>query len=695
MEVWANKMKKIGIVFCLMLGMGSLFYARDITQRNPETIFLTEKSIADYASFQEKVLEKHSLVIKRENVDRESFNLAVKELASLCMDDCQIITQESLVKKSDFHSEHNELMTLEGKNFHALLVTDNTDDSLKKIIHFTKNNMFWNSPHTSYAGLPYTNYLLDEYSHSIQDFLFPAMFILGLVISILFIRKIKTALIVYLPCLFSAGFSLATIKYFYHDMNMVTSIIPLVVFTVILSLSFHLYFSLLELGTLKNVIKVKWAPIFLMMFTTYIGFLSLMWAEINVVRVFGLLSSQLVLSTTLFCFLWYGLFENKLVNVAIGNQTAKEQSHFFLPNLFKYSLPKWGILFIICISFLCAIFIPYKLDIITDATLYFPKKTQVREKIIDVTQTVSGMPIMEISIDLKHELDHENALEIEKSEDLISQIPFTQKYTLVSNNQLVKKVNYEYSGHFVIPESFESYLMLRSQLPFSLQESYAIDGPHYRLTVLGRPMNFSEYKKDLNIMEDFLRKKGYSFKINGIHHNLMIAQEAMMEVLISSFLSSAIVIFLLSAIFLRSFNDTLIFITVSLIPVALTFGAMKIFGYSLNIATIMTFSISLGMVGDSSFHIIYAKRFPFKSYDEYYRGVLSPVVGSGLLLCTCFCIFTFNSFMPIREFGGILAFILGVGTLADLYILPTLLYGRAQHKAEYIKLIESHFNGKT
>ncbi len=685
-------MNKIGIVFCLVLGFGSLFYARNITQKNPETIFLTEKSLKEYALFQKNVLEKHSLVIKRMDTDREQFTQAVKELAPLCIDDCQIITQSSLVKKKDAQSVHNELMKLEGEHYHALLVTDNSDESLKKIIDFTKGQAYWNSEKTSYAGLPFTNYLLDEYSHSIQDFLFPAMFILGFIISLLFIRKLKSALIVYLPCLFSAGFSLATIQYFYQNMNMVTSIIPLVVFTVILSLSFHLYFSLLEMGSLKNVFKAKWAPIFLMMFTTYIGFLSLMWAEIHVIRVFGLVSSQLVLFTTLFCFLWYWLLEKYLINDKIQQQ--EKETKILLPNLFNASLPKWGIAVVLIISSFCVVFIPKKLEIITDATLYFPKKTQVREKIIEVTQTVSGMPIMEISLDLRGDLDKDKSRAMGKIEEIISQLNFTQKYTLVSNNQLVKKVNFEYSGNFLLPDSFESYLLLRSQLPFSLQDSYTVDD-HYRITVLGQPMNFSEYKKDLSVMENLLKKQGYDFKINGIHHNLMIAQEAMMEVLVSSFLSSAIVIFLLSALFLKSIKDTFIFITVSLIPVALTFGTMKIFGYSLNIATIMTFSISLGMVGDSSFHIIYAKRFPFKSFDEYYRGVLSPVVGSGLLLCTCFCIFTFNSFMPIREFGGILAFILGVGTLADLYILPTLLYGKSSHKVEYQKLIDLHFNRKT
>jgi predicted RND superfamily exporter protein len=125
---------------------------------------------------------------------------------------------------------------------------------------------------------------------------------------------------------------------------------------------------------------------------------------------------------------------------------------------------------------------------------------------------------------------------------------------------------------------------------------------------------------------------------------------------------------------------------VSLLPVALTFLFMSIFNYSINIATVMTFSISLGLLGDSSFHIIYGKTMRFKNFGEYHRGVLSPVIGTGLLLFLSFGIFTFNSFLPIKQFGGILSFIMIMGAIVDLYVLPTLLYKSHWHKKSY----ESH-----
>lgn len=673
-------MKRILISLLIVMGLASLIYPAGLQQKNPETIFLTGESLKEYATFKSQVVEKHTLVIKQITQDKEKFYNEIKKIEKICFEDCQMISQRSLSKKTKSNLK-NELMQLETDDYSSVLIMDNSDEVLKKVLLYTHHSPYWMGKNTFYAGLPYTNYLLDEYSHTISDVLFPMMFILGFFISLIFIKKLSHSLIVYLPCLFSAGFSLSTIKYFFSTMNMVTSIIPLVVFTVTLSLSFHLYFSLVELKTLKAVFKIKWAPIFLMMFTTYIGFLSLIWAEISTIRNFGLFSAQLVLFSTLFTFLWYFLFEIKVSNVK-NNESQKK----YFKKAFNNSAPLWIVGVLKVIAVFSVIFVPSRLEVITDATRYFPPSTLIRERILDVASTVSGMPVMEIVIKLDNDLDMNQVLKIDQIEHDFENLALFQKYKIISNNRLLKKINFEYSGVEALPQAFASYLLLRGQLPFPLQESYGID-KNYRMTLLGVPLNYQDYQKDLESIKNFFNSRKIPFSINGIHHNLMIAQESMIQVLVSSFLSSAFIIFLFSAIFLKSFKDTIVFILVSLLPVALTFGFMILFKYSINIATVMTFSISLGMVGDSSFHIIYARKNPFKSFDEYNRGVLTPVVGSGLLLCVCFGMFAFNPFLPIREFGGILALILGLGTLADLYVLPTLLYGNHKHKDNYEALI--------
>ncbi len=103
----------------------------------------------------------------------------------------------------------------------------------------------------------------------------------------------------------------------------------------------------------------------------------------------------------------------------------------------------------------------------------------------------------------------------------------------------------------------------------------------------------------------------------------------------------------------------------------------------------MTFSIALGLLGDSTFHISHAKIFPFKTFSDYSSAVLTPVLLSGVLLFLCFVIFLFNDFHPIKEFGGILAFMIFGGYFADLFILPSIIYGNHKHRDHYEKEIEN------
>lgn len=671
--------KKAAVLALALMGVFALIFAKDLPQRNPETIFLTEKSLSQYKLFQKDVVEKQSLVIKKTTQDKDQFYRQLKAIEEMCADECEVIKNPARVKKGIAqNSADDDLIKFETDTFLSALVMSDKDQVQKKILKHLETAPYWSEATTSFAGIPYTNYLLDKYSLAIQEQLFPMMFSMGLIIAILFIGQFKNALIVYLPCLFSAGFSLTVLKLMYGQMNMVTSIIPLVVFTVCLSLSFHLYFSLVELKTLKTFFKYKWAPLFLMTFTTYIGFLSLGWAEILVIRQFGLVAAQLVLGCTIYILGWYYLWEKP-----IASHIRQERKQLLmLKNIFNKSFSKSTVVLLALLGVFSILLVPTRLNVVTDATLYFPKDKKIRERIVENTRTVSGMPVMEIVIDLGHDFSTPDIPVMSSLEGELSKLSFTQPYRLLANNSLIQKVNLEYSKNDEVPADINAYLLLRSQLPLSLQEGYPIESK-YRITVLGEPLNVREYLKDLKVVETFLKSKNVKFQINGIHHNLMVSQSAMISVLTESFLSSALVIFIFSAFFLKSLKTNLIFMFVSLLPVALTFGVIYFLGFTINIATVMTFSISLGLVGDSSFHIIYAKKIRFKNFDEYNRGVLSPVIGSGLLLCTCFGMFVFNSFIPIRQFGGILAIILCLGTIVDLFVLPTLLYNSSKHRESY------------
>lgn len=688
--------QKLLLVILSILGIGSLLYTLDLKQKNPETIFLTKSSLDDYQLFKSYVPEKQTLVLKKIIPDAialseqkrtdyvNQFYLELKRLSDHCQDTCEVITERSLSKKDKSKAEllkaNDDSLVLEANDFVAAIFIDDNEIQQKTVLQKAHDSSYWNPETTKWAGISYTNYLLDRYSEAIQKTLFPSMFILGFLITFFFINKLSESLILYLPCLYTAGFSLLVLKLLDGHMNMVTSIIPLIVFTISLSLSFLIFYSIKEYKTVKNFLIHKWKPIFLMMFTTYIGFLSLIVAEISVIQEFGLISAHIILFATFFILFWYRIVEDHL------SSSKNEGRVLVFKNAFNRSLPMPGILFIILISILSAIYLPKTLNIITDATLYFPTSSKFREDIVSVTKTVSGMPITDIVIHRNLEFDESEIKFFENLERQLMGLNLSQKYKFLSNNQLLFMANTKYSGEKSLPNSMAAYLTLRSQLPFSLQESYPVE-KKYRLTLLGEPLNVKEYLSDIGKIEALLKDSKINYTINGMHHNLITSQNAMIDVLFESFLSSAFVVFLFSAFYLRSLKFIFSFIIVNTVPILLSFIFMKLTGFSINIATVMTFSVALGLLGDSSFHIIHAHNHPFKDYHDYLMAVLMPVLVSGLLLFLCFVIFITNDFLPIREFGGIMAFILCMGTLSDLYILPRLIYGNTYHRESYEGLI--------
>ena len=105
---------------------------------------------------------------------------------------------------------------------------------------------------------------------------------------------------------------------------------------------------------------------------------------------------------------------------------------------------------------------------------------------------------------------------------------------------------------------------------------------------------------------------------------------------------------------------------------AISFPFLLLLGGSFNIATVMTYSISLGLIVDSSFHLIHDYKRNLPDLTIFKRTKM-PVIFSNLSLCLLFSFFTFIPFLPIREFGINLSILTVIGLFFDLKVLPLLL----------------------
>ncbi len=667
--------KLISLIIILFTILGIIF-TQDLEQKNKETIFLTKDGLNSYFAFQDQFQEQEVLIIKKDftSVTDEvikQFHLELDQVQKDFSDLCLLVQEDSLPNSK------NQSFAFKSKTHLAFMLICKLELEAvkKKLIQLQQVDYWSTNSGVHYLGASYTNLLLDRYSQKIKKVLFPALFVGIFILLFILTNKIITTLYLFIPCLSSASLSLVMTKIIWNETNLITSVVPLIVFVISLALSLHIYYAANELNSLTTALKHKRKPIFLMIATTYTGFLSLYLSELLVIQHFGLITANLIALSFLINLIWF-----KQASLAFNIQfEADKNKSLKLYQICLYPLAKKYIVAICILSISLAAFVYSKIPIITDATQYFPKSSGLKHSIDHVAQTVSGFPILDVIIKSDDEFSIQDKILFEKIEKKIEDKLSSnqEKIKIFGINQMVAMANYKYTQNKAIPEHQISYATLASQIPSELKQGYPIFESSYRFTLLGKPINYDQYVDILKGVDNELKDINLTYEYNGLYYHLMMAQKKMILTLLNSFLFSLLVISLFALFAFKSIKVFFIFLIVNIIPVCINFVLMKLFSFSFNIATIMTYSISLGLIVDSSFHIIHALSSDY-SKSFYLKTIAKPVLQTNLILFFAFITFYINDFLPIQEFGVCLAFVILSGLFFDLFVLPTLFLGHNQ-----------------
>ncbi len=652
-----RKASPILLVVLIVLTVGGIFWTQDLKQANKETIFLTAESQREYLAFKEDFNIRSLVVGKLDSYNRET-TLAV--LQEKCGEVCEVVDKTSLPP--------NDRIKLQQGNEEAIILIQKEESSetefkrtLKVILETDSGKIM------DFSGVPYTNILLDEYSKKVKTVIFPSLFAGVFILLLLYLRSLKYAVVVFLPGLMAASLSLASTKLFLGKSNLITSIIPLLLFVIQMSLVLHIHFTGRELKSLMKGLIDKKEPIFLMVFTTFIGFGSLYFSELQAISHFGVMTAFLLLGTTLFSCLW--LYLLALSFEKWWDQEAAQARFPLQENLKNYwSLKVIGLFSLVVLTL--GSYSLTKITVVTDATQYFPSKTKIREKMITLSEKFLGSPLVEIIVPYTEGENTFNNLEkiFKKEKILANELPGLT----LSSNQLVLIGNEAYTGEEKLPSNKFAYFAIRSKIPQALIEGYPLDSDEvegYRLTYLGAPMNVDKYE---NLLETIKKVFGDKIHFNGLYYHLMMAQKKMIGTLFKSFFLSLVLISLIAFLYFKKIKLFFIFMAVNILPVFASFPLLWLFDLSFNIATVMVYSISLGLVVDSSFHIIHTMNDKSKDREFLVKSVLQPIVGASALLSVCFFFFSLIDFLPIREFGLSLGIVILIGMLLDLKALPSL-----------------------
>lgn len=678
------------VVLCVLGTLGCALLIPSLQQDNQEHLFLAREARERYERFQTTVPERAQILVR---VDFESglppayltrFREVV-EAVHLRRPDHDVL---------DFAGAYQELLRFTGADdplafarAHPSLTLDLLSDShvamllllpqqprvseTARLIEELTSDPVLNEGTLSIAGLPYTNYLLNQYSDKIKPQIFPALLAIGLVFSMVASRSLRGGLFMFLPAVFSMAGSLALVRVLYQTMNMVTSITPLMIFVINLVLCYHVYFTAVELGGLREALRVKRLPLGLMVATTSVGFGALCTSEIEAIRQLGILSASLILITTSLSIAWLWAL------LPPNSRFLRTEPLLISERWFRRTLPLPAIIAMGVGIIGGAASTVGAIPSNTDASSYFPKSSGLGERLRALQAKTLCNPSFELVMAPEPgRSEADRRARLRALEERLG-AAFDGKLRVVSRDSFVREA-WRVAGRTQPAPLFGPLRdAIENRLPPQLSQAYPAEGS-YRVTLGGCTGTFTEYLQQQQVVESVIAQfADLEVELNGIYFNLMHSQEALLAILARSFATSLAVIAAIFLLFYRSLKTLALFLLPNLLPPLSALPFLYAAGFSVNVATVMVFSVSLGMIVDSTLHVIHAlDRRTWQGFDFYLKTTLVPLLTSSLLLIASFCLFGMSGFLPIRQFGLTLAFVLTVALVLDLFALPTLMAKR-------------------
>jgi predicted RND superfamily exporter protein len=160
------------------------------------------------------------------------------------------------------------------------------------------------------------------------------------------------------------------------------------------------------------------------------------------------------------------------------------------------------------------------------------------------------------------------------------------------------------------------------------------------------------------------------------------AQRALLTSLVESTLWSFLTITPLMIFVTRSFRAGLVAMLPNVVPVIVIFGTMGWLGIPIDIGSMMTASIALGVAVDDTIHFLSWFRGDVHHYRDRNKAIIScyakcatPTLQAACISGLGLSVFALSTFTPTQRFGWLMLTILIAGVVAELILLPAILAG--------------------
>lgn len=533
----------------------------------------------------------------------------------------------------------------------------------------------------------------------------------------LFFRQARWVLLPIFICVLSVIFSMGLFGFFGWEITVISSNFISLVLIISISVVIHLivsyreffikypHFSQRQLVYLTLLDKAS--PSFWAIFTTIIGFISLMSADIKPVSMLGLMMSAGIGVSLILAFVIFSSVVCLLKK--LPPKRTFEDKFSFTKKCANFAINDKRLIY--TASFVLILFGIYgisEIKIENSFIGYFKKDTEIRRGMEVIDNKLGGTIPLDIIVKFK-KTDEKNDEVSDEFEDEFNADKNDSKYwfnsyhtrvaekihdylagqnfvgqvsSLATLIKVIKELNNGIVDDFLLAAMYEKLPENYKDILLSPYVRVSDDELRFSLRIVDSDerLRRDKFLKELKSgLENLTQNDGVEIQIAG----MMVLYNNVLQNLVSSqvktFGVSVLVLFVLFCLIFRDLKIATIAIMTNLVPLCVIFGIMGVFGIPLDVMSITIAAISLGIGVDDIIH--YTHRFlqerrtngVIKSIQNSHASIGYAMYYTSFGIVLGFSVMMTSNFIPTIYFGLLTDLVMGLMLLSALVLMPRLI----------------------
>ena len=571
------------------------------------------------------------------------------------------------------------------------------------------------------SGEPVLNYYISKGIAKDMGIFFTSGIILIFLLLLLIFTSARGVFIPLTVVIVSVIWTLGLMALVGRPISHATEMLPILIMAIGIADSIHLLTHYYQRAPfhdssrelVKEVMYELYSPVIMTSLTTMAGFIALNTSNMESLEELGLFSAFGVLSALILSLTFVPAVLS-LLKIKYGKKWREEKGRLrgLMLNYSNFLVKRKKFVAIgVSIILILSIFAVSQLKVESSPISQFPKNNPVRKSAEFVNKHFAGTTTFYVLFEGEED-GYIKKPEVLKTMDELGQ--YAEKLSDVGAAQSIadfvklinKAVHDNDSSYYRIPEKIEEEKVVYFENGKKIEERFKVKGEkliaqllqlyelssspedfanfvdfnyrNARVAIFVKTDRDSRLRKIDKALSEFLKKKtnGIKAEITGMAKLILIVREMVVKGQFLSIIASLILVWLLTSLMFRSpvigiFNAVPLFF-----GIFLNFATMGALGIPLDIQTMVTSSLAIGIGVDYAIHFIH--RYILELRSKNYGESISPsmvtsgvaIVFNSLVVASGFMLLVLSMFKGVKAMGFLLALTMITTAFAALTILP-------------------------